>query len=341
LLQLICGILKPTSGSVEVNGRISALLELGAGFNPEFTGRENVYFQGVVIGIAKEAMELLFDDIAAFADIGDFIDQPVRTYSSGMFVRLAFAVAIFVEPDILVVDEALAVGDSEFQIKCLNRLQSLVADGTTLLFVSHNIYQIRRLCQRVFYLQNGSLRIDGKTNLAIEAYENSCPVDANGQASHDKSVIAQSPEFSFTSIGIEIERSETNDKTPTIPEKVSFTLRIEYSIANVLLNGLQIGLILKTQDGQRIFGLTSVLDEIDLPSIAGRHVVKVEFNPNLLLPGRYLIGVSAFDIDYKHQYGFLEPAVLFRIKPVFSNGLNAVGTVSLPRRWHIDPSDKV
>lgn len=152
LLQLICGILKPTSGTVTVNGRVSALLELGAGFNPEFTGRENVYFQGAVMGIAKEEIEQRFVDIEAFADIGEFINQPVRTYSSGMFVRLAFAVAIHVEPEILIVDEALAVGDYAFQSKCMTVFRKFREQGGTILFVSHDINTVKALCDRGVYL---------------------------------------------------------------------------------------------------------------------------------------------------------------------------------------------
>lgn len=157
LLQLICGILKPTSGSVQVSGRISALLELGAGFNPEFTGRENVYFQGAVMGMSKEEMDRLFDDIVAFADIGEFIDQPVRTYSSGMYVRLAFSVAVHVAPDILVVDEALAVGDTLFQRKCFDKIYEMQSRNTTIIVVSHDPYQIERLCHRAAVLNKGSI----------------------------------------------------------------------------------------------------------------------------------------------------------------------------------------
>lgn len=157
LLQLVCGILKPTSGTVEVNGRICALLELGAGFNPEFTGRENVYFQGALMGFPKAQMDLKFDAIAAFADIGEFIDQPVRTYSSGMFVRLAFAVAIQLDPDILVIDEVLAVGDAVFQQKCFDHIRRLQSLGTSIIVVSHNPYQIERLCHNAAVMKQGSL----------------------------------------------------------------------------------------------------------------------------------------------------------------------------------------
>ncbi len=170
LLQLICSILKPTSGSVEVNGRISALLELGAGFNPEFTGRENVYFQGAVMGISKEEMERRFDDVAAFADIGEFIDQPVRTYSSGMYVRLAFAVNILSDPEIMIVDEALAVGDMAFQSKCMTALTRIQEHGTTILFVSHDIGVLKSLCSRGIYLDRGMVQEIGPAGDVAEHY---------------------------------------------------------------------------------------------------------------------------------------------------------------------------
>ena len=170
LLQLICGILKPTSGSVQVNGRISALLELGSGFNPEFTGRENVYFQGAIMGISKAQMDARFEEIAAFADIGEFIDQPVWTYSSGMFVRLAFSVAVHVDPDILVVDEALSVGDAAFQFRCIERMQHLTDLGTTLLLVSHDISIIKTFCNQVLYLARGQIRQRGPADIVGEQY---------------------------------------------------------------------------------------------------------------------------------------------------------------------------
>lgn len=161
LLQLICGILKPISGTVQVNGRVSALLELGAGFNPEFTGRENVYFQGAIMGLPKTEIDIRFDDIATFADIGEFIDQPVRTYSSGMFVRLAFAVAVHVDADILVVDEALAVGDSPFQTKCLRHMKQMIQRGVTVIFVTHDMNMAKSLCQRAIYIDHGEIKADG------------------------------------------------------------------------------------------------------------------------------------------------------------------------------------
>jgi len=181
LLQLICGILKPTSGTVEVHGRVSALLELGAGFNPEFTGRENVYFQGAVMGMAKEAMDERFDDIAAFADIGEFIDQPVRTYSSGMFVRLAFAVGAHIDADILVIDEALSVGDAYFVQKCMRFLQGFMQKSGTVLFVSHDIGAVTHLCRTVCWLDDGRVAQKGTPKEVVERYLESLYVLQQGR----------------------------------------------------------------------------------------------------------------------------------------------------------------
>lgn len=169
LLQLISGILTPTSGTVEVRGRVSALLELGAGFNPEFTGRENVFFQGMLMGLSQAQMAARFDEIAAFADIGDFIDQPVRTYSSGMFVRLAFAVMVHVDADILIVDEALAVGDLAFQAKCFNRIGLMKQHGLTLLLVTHSMQQVLSTADRALLLRRGSLVMLDKDVAAVVA----------------------------------------------------------------------------------------------------------------------------------------------------------------------------
>ena len=170
LLQIICGTITPTSGSVETYGRIAALLELGSGFNPEFTGRENVYMNGAVLGLSKEEIDFRFDDIAAFADIGEFITQPVKTYSSGMFVRLAFAVNILSRPDIMIVDEALAVGDMGFQAKCMTALTRLQEGGATILFVSHDIVSVKSLCSRAIYLDTGKVVTIGAAANVAELY---------------------------------------------------------------------------------------------------------------------------------------------------------------------------
>lgn len=170
LLQMICGTLPPTTGFVSVSGRVAALLELGSGFNPEFTGRENVYLNGAILGLSEAEIRERFDEIELFAGIGDFIDQPVKTYSSGMLVRLAFAVQVCVEPDVLVVDEALAVGDALFQKRCFERMERLRVNGTTLLFVSHDQESIRTLTDRAIFLHNGGVRYVGSSAQTLLEY---------------------------------------------------------------------------------------------------------------------------------------------------------------------------
>lgn len=170
LLQLICGTLGATTGSLSSHGRIAALLELGSGFNPEFSGRENVYLNGAVLGLKRAEIDARFDEITAFAGIGEFIDRPTKTYSSGMLVRLAFAVSVCVEPDILIVDEALAVGDASFQFKCLERLDRLTRQGMTLLFVSHDMSMVKRFCTRALYLRDGEIRASGAPETIAELY---------------------------------------------------------------------------------------------------------------------------------------------------------------------------
>jgi lipopolysaccharide transport system ATP-binding protein len=171
LLQMICGTLNPTSGALQTKGRISAILELGSGFNPEFTGRENVYLNGAVLGLSRKELEQRFDDIAAFADIGEFLEQPVKAYSSGMHVRLAFAIQAMVDPDIIVVDEALAVGDERFQRKCYSRLEELKSRGTSILFVSHSSASIVELCDYALLLEQGRQIMFAPASEAVRAYQ--------------------------------------------------------------------------------------------------------------------------------------------------------------------------
>jgi ABC-type polysaccharide/polyol phosphate transport system ATPase subunit len=170
LLQIIAGTLAPTEGEVHVNGRVAALLELGSGFNPEFTGRENVFLNGAILGMSRAEMEQRFDEIAAFADIGEFIEQPIKIYSSGMLMRLAFAVQAHLQPDVLIVDEALSVGDVYFQHKCMRRIKELVDRGTTLLFVSHSTETVKRFCRTGLWLDGGQMRYYGEAGAAAEKY---------------------------------------------------------------------------------------------------------------------------------------------------------------------------
>ena len=171
LLKLICGILKPYKGTVKVHGKIAPLIELGAGFDPQLTARENIYLNGALLGHKKAFMEMHFTEIIEFAELGDFIDVPIKNFSSGMAARLGFAVATIVKPDILIVDEVLAVGDIAFQEKCRKRMESLLQNGTTLLFVSHSSKQVKELCQNVIWLDKGHVVAQGRAEDIIQKYE--------------------------------------------------------------------------------------------------------------------------------------------------------------------------
>ncbi|MBR3362489.1 MAG: ABC transporter ATP-binding protein [Bacilli bacterium] len=174
LLKLITKIIYPTKGSIEVNGKLTSLLELGAGFHQDFSGRENIYFNASIFGLTKKEIDKRIDDIIEFSELGDFIDSPVRTYSSGMYMRLAFSVAINVDADILLIDEILAVGDKRFQDKCLNKMLELKKQGKTMVFVSHSIDSVKFLCDRAVWLSNGEIKMDGKTSDVLDEYIKEC-----------------------------------------------------------------------------------------------------------------------------------------------------------------------
>lgn len=170
LLKMIAGVLTPTTGEVITRGAIAPLIELGAGFDPELTGRENIYLNGAVLGYSKEFLDEQFDHIVEFSEIGDFINIPLKNYSSGMVSRIAFSIATAVKPDILIADEILSVGDFLFQEKCLNRIHSMMSEGTTVLFVSHSIEQVRQICDRAMWIEKGNLKLIGEVNKVCDSY---------------------------------------------------------------------------------------------------------------------------------------------------------------------------
>ena len=174
LLKLMTKIIYPTKGSLITNGKLTSLLELGAGFHPDFTGRENIYFNASIFGLTKEEIERRVDEIIEFSELGDFIDSPVRTYSSGMYMRLAFSVAINVDADILLIDEILAVGDQHFQDKCFAKLEELKESDKTIVIVTHSLDQVRKLCTRAIWIYNGEVRLDGKPDKVVDEYLKVC-----------------------------------------------------------------------------------------------------------------------------------------------------------------------
>ena len=288
LLQMICGTLTPTGGGIQTNGRIAALLELGSGFNPEFTGRENVYMNAAVLGLSKEEVDARFNDIATFADIGDFIEQPVKTYSSGMMVRLAFAVAIHVEPEILIVDEALAVGDIVFQMKCLDKMEEIRARNTTILFVTHSLEQIKRFCSSAIWLEHGNVRQIGEANAVSDQYRDfSLRPKTNTESRFPTNQMAS--ESSAPAIVQSVVVSATN-LTPFNPLSVSIT----YLVGEQPLPKLLIGVAIRDLQGTYIFGPNTYLDKFNIPHTPGIHVVEYVIERLPLLTGTFVLDVGLF-----------------------------------------------
>ncbi|MBR7120565.1 MAG: ABC transporter ATP-binding protein [Lentisphaeria bacterium] len=301
LLQIITGTLQPTSGTVETYGRITALLELGSGFNPEFSGRDNVWMNAAVLGFADADIKAKYQEIVEFADIGDFIDQPVKTYSSGMMVRLAFAVQVMLDPDILIVDEALSVGDMFFQQKCLERLKKLLDRGTTILFVSHDTALVRAMCDKAAYLKNGTLAAYGTSKDICEMYQNDSTAagSAAGQwVTHKTNVSTAPSENALFRIDDELDKKVTERSGSRELEVTAFDLydmsgrriqecpvgeRVKLVIslaANAdIPAGAQIGVLCRDERGNDIFTTNLVNFQKFLPGISAgsRGTVEWEF----------------------------------------------------------------
>lgn len=309
ILKIITGVLNPTDGNVEINGRISALLELGAGFNMEYTGIENVYLNGLMIGFTKEEIDAKLQDIIDFADIGDFINQPVKTYSSGMFVRLAFAVAINIDPEILIVDEALSVGDVFFQNKCYHKFEEFKKLGKTILFVSHDLGSIAKYCDRVVLLNKGVKLNEGSPKEMINIYKKLLVNQYEDEEKTNVSSIDQSQQIGWKSkFAINPGKTEYGSKKA---EFVDFAIIDEYgNLTNAIDKGSEFVIrekihfnetikepiftyTIKDLKGTEITGTNTMFEDKTLPVVEAGQTVEVEFKQNMdLQGGEYLLSMG-------------------------------------------------
>ena len=313
LLQLICGILRPTKGSIQVNGRISALLELGAGFNPEFTGRENIYFQGVLMGFTQAQMDERYDDIASFADIGEFIDQPVRTYSSGMFVRLAFSVAIHVSPEILVVDEALGVGDAEFQERSFSRMREMQKSGMTILFVSHAITAVRNFCQRAIWLDSGSILNDDAAATVCYVYLSRLTnhIGAPKKPTRNLYSSTQGNHHSGHQKLISLARVEADKRLIHVGENITLQFELHFSDKFNLNTEFGLGVIIRNESGKLVTLVTTIRDDLALSGSVSN--LSLELTNTAFVPGRYWVSVNVCDRDVLFPYDDHDNCLLFEV----------------------------
>jgi teichoic acid transport system ATP-binding protein len=302
LLKIITGVLTPSSGHVHVNGRIASLLELGAGFNPEYTGVENIYLQGTLMGYNREEMEEKIDTILEFADIGDFVHQQVKTYSSGMFARLAFAVAINVDPDILIVDEVLSVGDARFQAKSIKKMESIKKKGTTILFVSHGIEQVKRFCQKAIWIDKGKIRQIGDQASVGDMYTDSLHLESlENSKDEEKSLIKKNTNTSTQAkiVNFSLEKKE-------IEVFDSLIVTIKYEVFDEYIDGLLLGVAIFDSERNYIFGPNTYLDKYEIISDKGVHILQYEIPKIPLTAGTYFLDVGIFvekgivNLDY-HQ----------------------------------------
>lgn len=349
LLQIIAGTLTPTTGQVYVNGRVSALLELGSGFNPEFTGRQNVFFNGQILGLSREEIEVKFDEIAAFAEIGDFIDHPVKTYSSGMVVRLAFAVVANTEPSILIVDEALAVGDAKFQARCMKRIRQMKEQGVTILFVSHDSGSIKMLCNSAVLMNHGKVIEIGEPKEVVNHYIALLSSDNNERENNSQKSSVNTtlnPENSLELTDDFIKVSQDNNlhrhgnKLAVIKsvkiidlqgkEITKLATGQEFQVSVLLeakanLSDLIVGISLRNLMGLVVYGINTNLLKIQLPELQQNQELTVFFKiPCYMNKGVYTLTVGIHS-EEGLSYDWVDELVVFEV----NNSIYCEGLVDL------------
>jgi lipopolysaccharide transport system ATP-binding protein len=293
LLRLLSRITEPTEGTLTIRGRVGSLLEVGTGFHPELTGRENIFLNGAILGMKRREIERKFDEIVAFSEVEQFIDTPVKRYSSGMYLRLAFAVAAHLEPEILVVDEVLAVGDAEFQRKCLGKMGDVAQQGRTVLFVSHNMSAILRLTQETIVIDKGKLVLRASSSEAVDYYLSAGHAKA-GERFWDLDEVPSSA-APFRPIALRL-RDSRGQVVDTIRSTEPCTIEMEYSLG-APLTGLRVGFYLNTTRGEAVFTSFDTDDpalfERHTSRVAGHYFSKCCIPPDTLNQGRYSLGVNA------------------------------------------------
>jgi ABC-type polysaccharide/polyol phosphate transport system ATPase subunit len=328
-LKLLSGILRPEQGTYNVKGRLSALIEVGAGFHPDLTGRENVFLNGSILGMTRKEVQSKFADIVEFAGVGDFIDTPVKRYSSGMAVRLGFAVAAFIEPDVLLVDEVLAVGDTEFRNRCHNRMTQMLNRGVTMILVSHNLEEVRNLCDRTIMLFKGEKLVDGPTQKVVEEYHarvvELIKIDQATDAARDGAAKEESP--------VEVTSVQFIDKdgmvTDTLMTGDPMTIRVNYH-AHQRVERPQIGIDIDwAAEDQLATCFDTQQDGTTLGAIApGKGYIDCKVGPMLMVPNVYSVNVRILDGDNATLLGGTQ-----RNRFILNERVVVNGFFGLPHRW--------
>ena len=329
MLKTLARILRPDKGTVEVKGKMSALLELGAGFHPELSGRENVYLNGAILGLSKRELDRRFDDIVGFAGLERFIDSPVKNYSSGMYVRLGFSVAINVDPDVLLIDEVLAVGDEEFQRKCLERVADLRASGRTIVVVTHSMQTVRSLCDRAVWLENGVVREEGEAGEVADAYLGQVQVDIQQAEAADPS--SRWSQLRITQVELLDSRGRPTTRVATGD---AVTFRMHYEAAEPVRNPV-FSFAITTPDGMLVTGPNTKEAEVFVDKVEGGGTVDLHVPRLLLLLGNYDVTVECTNDSVTHSYHRWSRALRFDVVPGVPHETYG-GVVSLDGRFSIN-----
>ena len=332
LLKILSRITEPTWGQARIYGRVGSLLEVGTGFHPELTGRENVYLSGAILGMHKTEIEQRFDEIVSFAEMEQFIDTPVKRYSSGMYVRLAFAMAAHLRPEILLLDDVLAVGDLRFQRKCLDHTRQLQKDDATVLLVSHNMFAIKAMCDRAIYIAEGRLRIDGPPEEVIRAYEEDSRFASAGATPLQRRS-QEGPEGNFIT---EIEILGEDGQPRTVFDfGERMRVRLRFDIPTPIANPNFIVAFIRA-DNVGCCNYSTMLDGLTIPSLAGCGTLEVLTPPLKLVAELYVIHVLVWDDKFHHLYSFQEGSSFHVRHHLFSTHF---GVFHEPAEWSWSPGE--
>lgn len=342
-LKLMAGILQPTGGEIIVDGRISALLELGSGMHPELTGRENIFLNGSLLGISNSEMRKLYPRIVHFSELKRFIDMPVKHYSSGMYMRLGFSIAIHVQPDILLLDEVLAVGDQSFQVKCLDRIYRMKNNGVTIVMVSHGIDTVQEMCDELIWLKQGVLMGQGNTSTIAGEYlrhihestinKADDAIEDEDENEGDSKKRWGSGEVKITDV--RFRRGKEYKKAFLTGDP--FTIEIHY-MAHERIKDPMFGLAIHHINGTHINGPNNKFAGLDFGEIEGAGVVNYTIHDLPLMPGTYEVTVSAYDTNGIHDYDVLWRAFTFSVHAGATR--EQYGMFCIPATWEHQPSDK-
>ncbi|MDH5639022.1 MAG: ABC transporter ATP-binding protein [Nitrospinota bacterium] len=337
LLKLMAGIYKVDAGAMTMQGRVSALIELGAGFHPDFSGRENIFINASILGMGKKEIQEKFDQIVAFAELEEFIDDPVRTYSSGMFMRLGFSVAIHSEPDILLVDEVLAVGDSGFTFKCKDKITGFRKAGKTIVLVTHDLADVSELCDQAVWLEAGRVKLIDQPKRVIDEYltsmaklENKAMLENGAKEDLNDSATASrwgSKEAFITSVSI---KDGSGEERRVFRPEDAMALRLEYTAAIPLADPV-FGIAIYKKDGTLCYGTNTHIEGIDLPSIEGEGSVSIDIDRIGLVDGSYTFSVAVHAKD-GHPYDYHDQMYEFHVR----SGIDDVGVYRLSSKWAIN-----